>query len=228
MLRNTDPAASHSPCPGPATHRLESHWVTAGAPLPHMVVVGEGSGGWHPVRRCARQVKGGGAGARVSGGYEAQLCLQSCQPPRPQSCPLRRAPRRAGVEGRVGDQGWRGVRPMMTRMRRADVLQIIAEHAGELRELGVRSLSLFGSVARDQAAPGSDVDLLVDFDPPVGYFHLFEVQDRLEGFPGLQGRPGHAGRPWTGGSPADPFRGGPCRIGTGGFSSPTSWPQWGG
>ena len=70
MLRNTDPAASRSPCPGPATHLLESHWVTAGRPLPHMVVVGEGSGGWHPVRRYARQVKGGGARARVSGGYE--------------------------------------------------------------------------------------------------------------------------------------------------------------
>lgn len=75
---------------------------------------------------------------------------------------------------------------MMTRMRRADVLQIISEHAGELRELGVRSLSVFGSVARDQAAPGSDVDLLVDFDPPVGYFHLFEVQDRLEAFLGCK------------------------------------------
>ena len=74
----------------------------------------------------------------------------------------------------------------MTRMRRADVLQIIAQHAGELRELGVRSLSLFGSVARDQAAPGSDVDLLVDFDRPVGYFHLFEVQDRLEAFLGCK------------------------------------------
>ena len=72
------------------------------------------------------------------------------------------------------------------RMRRADVLQIIAQHAGELRELGVRSLSLFGSVARDEAAPGSDVDLLGDFDPPVGYFHLFEVQDRLEAFLGCK------------------------------------------
>jgi len=29
--------------------------------------------------------------------------------------------------------------------------------------LGVRSLALFGSVARDQAGPDSDVDLLVEF-----------------------------------------------------------------
>jgi predicted nucleotidyltransferase len=71
-------------------------------------------------------------------------------------------------------------------MRRARALQIIAEHEGELRALGVRSLSIFGSVARDQAGPESDVDLLVEFDRPVGYFHLFDVQDRLEALLGCK------------------------------------------
>ena len=71
-------------------------------------------------------------------------------------------------------------------MRRTEALRIIAEHEPELRGLGVRSLSLFGSVARDQAEPGSDVDLLVEFDRPVGYFHLFEVQERLETFLGCK------------------------------------------
>ena len=56
-----------APAPPPAL--FESPWVTAARPL-SPVVGGEGSGGWHPVRRCARQVKGGGAGARVSRGYE--------------------------------------------------------------------------------------------------------------------------------------------------------------
>jgi hypothetical protein len=71
-------------------------------------------------------------------------------------------------------------------MRRAEALRVIAQHERELRELGVRSLSLFGSVARDQAATGSDIDLLVEFERPVGYFHLFEVQDRLENFLGCK------------------------------------------
>jgi predicted nucleotidyltransferase len=44
--------------------------------------------------------------------------------------------------------------------------------------LGVRSLDLFGSVARGDAGPGSDVDLLVEFDRPVGLFHFFRVQRR--------------------------------------------------
>lgn len=74
----------------------------------------------------------------------------------------------------------------MSPMRRAEALQTIAQHERELRELGVLSLSLFGSVARDQAAPGSDVDLLVEFNRPVGYFHLFEVQERSEVFLGCK------------------------------------------
>lgn len=70
--------------------------------------------------------------------------------------------------------------PMMRSMRRAQALEIIARHEPELRALGVRSLSFFGSVARDEAGPESDADVLVEFDRPVGYFHLFEVQERLE------------------------------------------------
>lgn len=69
---------------------------------------------------------------------------------------------------------------MMSEVRRDAALQIIALHERELRDLGVRSLALFGSVARDQAQPGSDVDALVEFDRPVGFFHLFDVQERLE------------------------------------------------
>ncbi len=65
-------------------------------------------------------------------------------------------------------------------MRRAEALRIIAAHHEELRAAGIRSLSLFGSVARDAARPDSDVDLLVEFDRPVGFFQLFDVQERLE------------------------------------------------
>ena len=76
--------------------------------------------------------------------------------------------------------------PMMWPMRRYQALQIIAQHERELRELGVRSLSFFGSVARDEAGPGSDADVLVEFDRPVGYFHLFDVQEQLEAFLGCK------------------------------------------
>jgi predicted nucleotidyltransferase len=49
-------------------------------------------------------------------------------------------------------------------MRRDEVLRILETHLAEIRAMGVRSLSLFGSVAREQASDSSDVDILVDLD----------------------------------------------------------------
>lgn len=70
---------------------------------------------------------------------------------------------------------------MIPPMTRDQVLRTIADHEAELRELGVAQLLLFGSVARGDDRADSDVDLLVEFDGrPVGYFHLFKVQRRLE------------------------------------------------
>ena len=65
-------------------------------------------------------------------------------------------------------------------MTRVEVVQRLADARAELATLGVRSLDLFGSVARGEAGPNSDVDLLVDFDKAIGLFHFFRVQRRLE------------------------------------------------
>jgi predicted nucleotidyltransferase len=56
----------------------------------------------------------------------------------------------------------------------------LAAHRIELRKMGVVSLAVFGSVARNESTQQSDIDLLVDFDRDVGLFHLFEIQHRLE------------------------------------------------
>lgn len=65
--------------------------------------------------------------------------------------------------------------------RRADVLRVLAEHRDELAALGITSLALFGSVARDDAGPNSDVDLLVELDPArhIGLFGLAEANARV-------------------------------------------------
>jgi len=66
-------------------------------------------------------------------------------------------------------------------MKQDDVLQILKQKNAEMaRQFGVKSLSIFGSVARDEATASSDVDLLVEFNRPVGYFGLFALQDYLE------------------------------------------------
>jgi len=62
-------------------------------------------------------------------------------------------------------------------MTRDDVLRILGQRRDQLRQqFGVKSLALFGSVARDEAAGTSDVDLLVEFDRPTGYFGLVRLE----------------------------------------------------
>jgi uncharacterized protein len=45
-----------------------------------------------------------------------------------------------------------------------DVIAILRAHEAELRAAGIRHVSLFGSVARGDAGPDSDVDLAVELD----------------------------------------------------------------
>jgi len=66
-------------------------------------------------------------------------------------------------------------------MTSQEVIAAIRTHQGELfQRFGVRSLSLFGSVARSEQSPNSDVDLLVEFHRPTGLFAFFTLQDELE------------------------------------------------
>jgi hypothetical protein len=69
---------------------------------------------------------------------------------------------------------------MTTTLKRDVVLTTVRNHQATLLGMGVKSLILFGSVARDQAGETSDVDFLVQFSRPVGFFQLFEVKDYLE------------------------------------------------
>lgn len=56
---------------------------------------------------------------------------------------------------RLGDTGG---------MDRDEAMKILRAHERELRALGVIRLALFGSVARGDARPDSDVDVMVDID----------------------------------------------------------------
>jgi predicted nucleotidyltransferase len=45
------------------------------------------------------------------------------------------------------------------------VIATLRAHEVELRQAGLRSLSLFGSVARGESETDSDIDLAAEFDP---------------------------------------------------------------
>jgi hypothetical protein len=69
----------------------------------------------------------------------------------------------------------------MRPMKRDEVIRVLCEHRGELREqFGVKSLALFGSVARDEATPSSDIDILVELDKRVSLFDLIGLQLHLQ------------------------------------------------
>lgn len=49
-------------------------------------------------------------------------------------------------------------------MTRDEAIARLRPHVADLRHEGVRGLALFGSTARNEARPDSDIDLLVDID----------------------------------------------------------------
>jgi uncharacterized protein len=61
-----------------------------------------------------------------------------------------------------------------------DVITKLSTQQQELKSFHVKALFLFGSVARNEANINSDVDLLVEFEKPVGLFTFARTQRYLE------------------------------------------------
>ncbi len=80
-------------------------------------------------------------------------------------------------------------------MNRATALEILSRHRAEAEQrFGVKSLALFGSVARDEVGPDSDVDVLVEFEQPPGLSEFMALKFWLEDPPGHAGGPRDEGR----------------------------------
>lgn len=61
-----------------------------------------------------------------------------------------------------------------------DVLTILRTALPDLRERWpIRALAVFGSVARREAGPTSDLDILVEFDEPIGLSAFLALEERL-------------------------------------------------
>jgi uncharacterized protein len=65
-------------------------------------------------------------------------------------------------------------------MTRDEVLRLLGERRAHLARFGVRSLAVFGSVARDQGRPDSDVDVLVEFAQPASFAAFMDLKFFLE------------------------------------------------
>ena len=72
-------------------------------------------------------------------------------------------------------------------MKRDEVIAILRQHESTLRARGVTHAALFGSVARGDARPDSDVDIMIELDPSCGLdiFKYAGLKMYIEGlFPG--------------------------------------------
>jgi uncharacterized protein len=52
-------------------------------------------------------------------------------------------------------------------MKRDEIIKRLKEREADLRAHGVTHAALFGSVARGEQRPDSDIDILVDLDPAI-------------------------------------------------------------
>jgi predicted nucleotidyltransferase len=70
-------------------------------------------------------------------------------------------------------------------MTRDDAIRTLRQHEAELKSLGVQTLSLFGSTARGEARPDSDVNVFFGYEE--GTIGLLELVGSMDAASGLLG-----------------------------------------
>ena len=61
-----------------------------------------------------------------------------------------------------------------------EIKEIIKKHKKEIKEkYGVKEIGIFGSFVRGEAKEDSDVDILVEFEKPIGFFKFLELEEYL-------------------------------------------------
>jgi hypothetical protein len=67
-----------------------------------------------------------------------------------------------------------------TASSREELTRLLLDHTIDLQRHGVKSLELFGSLARGEARPDSDVDLLVEFEGAPTFDRFMDLKFFLE------------------------------------------------
>ena len=66
-------------------------------------------------------------------------------------------------------------------MNREEIIARLRENEAALRKRGVAHAALFGSRARGDQRPGSDTDIMIEFDPeaPVGVYEYVRIKEYI-------------------------------------------------
>jgi uncharacterized protein len=71
-------------------------------------------------------------------------------------------------------------------MTETEIISSLKDRTADIRALGATSLYLFGSAARGEVGPESDVDLFVDYDRDrFSFVELIRLRERLSHILGL-------------------------------------------
>ncbi|MBI5874433.1 MAG: nucleotidyltransferase family protein [Deltaproteobacteria bacterium] len=66
-------------------------------------------------------------------------------------------------------------------MKFAEIKKILAGHKAKFRKkFKVKEIGIFGSYVKGEEKKTSDVDILVDFAEPVGFFKFLELEEYIE------------------------------------------------
>ncbi|ASJ09747.1 nucleotidyltransferase [Thermococcus siculi] len=69
----------------------------------------------------------------------------------------------------------------------SDVQRLLRLHTDELRKrFGVKRIGIFGSYSRGEQRSESDVDILVEFERPIGMIDFIRLQEYLESILGVR------------------------------------------
>jgi len=68
-------------------------------------------------------------------------------------------------------------------VNRPDIIARLRENEGPLRERGIRHAALFGSCARGEERPDSDIDIMIEVDPAarIGVYEYVAIKDYIAG-----------------------------------------------
>lgn len=73
-------------------------------------------------------------------------------------------------------------------MNKAEAIDNLKRQADAIKAMGATSLYLFGSIVQDEAEPGSDIDLFIDYNPDSRFnaFDLVGIKQFLEDKLGIE------------------------------------------
>jgi predicted nucleotidyltransferase len=68
----------------------------------------------------------------------------------------------------------------ITTMDRNKAIEVLKQHQDNLKQFGVKTLAIFGSVARNEAQEESDIDILIDFEGSLTFDRYMDVKFYIE------------------------------------------------